>query len=693
MTEIIMAEEKCKTCTHLRNVDDDEINDAIGTVQLNEGMALEGDTPICEECLQYMVDEESLNLFIDLSKEAHGYGEEGTEILGKYLKPYIDDSPSNPNFKSLAVFSDDLIENRIYAKLPPFFSEKEFGNIVKKLFKKKKRKKILEGLLDTSKIVLKELSDAELKFLKTYHKNFNMKSKFPKGNKLYIVEEFLPLLNHPDNYKENLLVPEHMAKYFDLTKIHKAEPEIFDCQEFPSTEGIFRYRDDCFNYFVSKKIFVSRKLINKLLLTIERDTPFIAYSEPGFGKSAIVKTFLDWVTTDEYYEDIDLDGNKIMVKGYNQYLNPHVTFHHRLHGYGMGWKSMNVGSATSPLNLFGGIAPEAIGNPKGIGAREQNTEMGIISKCILHKHHLYLDEINRTEPENLDRLMGALQEPNYYEVPEANWRFVFKDKSRGIKRSNMIFASTMNTGDVGNFQLPFAFKRRFKIIPIKYSTKEVIQIFDLVQSNSTSTTSPYTPAELSELQDMLGGNRMNIELLETWVKYIHDILSAIHTETNAWVEDQYIPFGIGIAHLFNFFQDLAIYILVMFLDEYGKMSMDELESLFDEKIQTSASSKAKAEIFFGLHINTAVKEAFNEHIFMSLVDESDDYTINQISSFVAELTMKTSESFTRVLIQILYNDQVVEDTDTKLLETEFPNVLKKLLKFDSSIPRIHASFY
>lgn len=396
--------------------------------------------------------------------------------------------------------------------------------------------------------------------------------------------------------------------------------------KLPDLTGIYRHYEDFYKYFISKGVFVEESLLRKMLLAVEKDTPMILYGEPGDGKSLIVKTFLDFLSY--YYNG---GANPLEGKSETNPINPNAKKNSK---YGISWKSMNIDESTSPLTLFGGYSPESIGKSKE--ERKENVDLGIISKCVLEGKYCFLDEMNRTENEVLGRLMGFLQEPFSYEVPEGNMKFVFKNPASidpRQRRSNLVFIGTMNIGDVGNFKMSFAFKRRFKIIHVSYTTEQIVNIIQKSKGWSDHEINKIF-LNFSSISTLDRSSMNDLKEKMNWM--LDNISKAIYDKTHEWKNLKVVTFGVGVAHIMQVLNDISLFIQDLIFRKYENSNLSLLNS-----------NDLKNDL------KNLIADIIDENIIMSLIDENDRYKIEQIKNRKQDLIFVINDTILS-LIDFLY---------------------------------------
>lgn len=195
------------------------------------------------------------------------------------------------------------------------------------------------------------------------------------------------------------------------------------------------------------------EVVDNIILGINANKSFILYGYPGDGKSSITHQFL-------------------------QYLEWR---------FGTPIAIYNVDETTTAERLNGGYSPMSFATKKKV------IRYGVITKSLLRKGYtvgneriglganVMLDEINRTDFENISFLMGFFESPYQYTLEEEG-RIIYHPNYRsdlGFEH-RWVFCATMNIQDVGNNPISLAFKSRFHIIRIRYEESDILEILDLL---------------------------------------------------------------------------------------------------------------------------------------------------------------------------------------------------------------------
>lgn len=193
------------------------------------------------------------------------------------------------------------------------------------------------------------------------------------------------------------------------------------------------------------------EVVDHIILGINANKSFIVYGYPGDGKSSLTHQFL-------------------------QYLQWR---------YGTPIAIYNVDETTTAERLNGGYSPMSFATKKKV------IRYGLITKSLLKKGYsvgieriglganVMLDEINRTDFENISFLMGFFESPYQYTLEEEG-RIIYHPNYRPDLsfEHRWIFCATMNIQDVGNKDISLAFKSRFHIIRVSYDESDVLEILD-----------------------------------------------------------------------------------------------------------------------------------------------------------------------------------------------------------------------
>jgi MoxR-like ATPase len=565
-----------------------------------------------------------------------------------------------------------------------------------------KENEFLEVNLDDELYKLK----ANKEYLRKYLNYFGLSPQTRKF--ITIRDQFLKDFNDPKRDQMFLVDRETRSKAImekqGITRVSKSKrkpkmvkSEIIDTTIFPNLQGIYGLFEDLKNYFAYTGVYVSDNLIRKLLLAVERDVPIVLYGEPGDGKSKTIKTFFQWMTLAEPLRDVQIFRSKerVTIEGGNF---ARTTVDQKKKKIGFAWKSINIDPAVNPGTLFGAYAPESIGG--GAESRENRVvDWGVISECIMEGKYLMMDELNRGENEVLARLNGALAEPYSYEVREANTMFLIKDPDSDDpkrKRSNFIICASINIGDIGNFSMSFAFKRRWKIIEIHYTPDEIRNLMNLIYSRFQSTEGPYLEISTDKhkredeeikalyLSVTQGGN--SIRFYDKCCESVSTISLQIYKITHDWKDvDKLIQFGCGIAHIDAIFHDISLFLQDLLLRENGSRQANFIR-----------------ERTFSDRITAIVNEALMENIVMQVVDENDLYKLNEVKGKVKGLVDLVSAAVKGIFTEIGSN--YFESKDSRgnyplLLDKTDPTksskvsqLIAKVFKFDSSIKFVRGSF-
>lgn len=363
---------------------------------------------------------------------------------------------------------------------------------------------------------------------------------------------------------------------------------------YPDLSDIFDHFDSLKDYFKKMKVYIKDDYLKKILLGIGRDKPIILVGVPSDGKSLTMRIVLDWLT-----------------KVYNKDLNPHRN------GYGLGWNSLNVNVNTSKKDLFGAIAAESIsGGIESFDKRREMLEWGIIYYSILRGEYIYLDEVNRAENELLQRLQGLLAEPYQDKLSEGNILLILKDKFIGLKRSNVVISGSINVGDIGNFPMGKAFKRRAQFVSLDYTTEETVEAVDSVRG--------ITPEQYESIRKELSEINSDIKVLDELIKRIRDFLRmitiSIHETTSKWQRDKHVIYRAGIGHIFEVLTSMSLYIYSLFVIDCREKTFSYLDGTeFKDKLRD------------------AVYSALYENMLFQLGDENDLFKMEQLGKLMDKL--------------------------------------------------------
>lgn len=188
---------------------------------------------------------------------------------------------------------------------------------------------------------------------------------------------------------------------------------------------------------------------------------------------------------------------------------------------------VNVDETTTTTKLAGGYSPTSFGGEKDI-------QYGAISRALFKRGaringmvgmggNVMLDEINRTDFENISFLMGFFESPYQYTMQEDEGRLFLNPNQvprREGKEYRWLFLGTMNIQDIGNQPLSMAFKSRFHIIRVQYTKKEMKEILE----------------ELFRLTE-----------------YEKDIFNSLYNYIQGWHQAKDVLFPAGIRHYVGFF--------------------------------------------------------------------------------------------------------------------------------------------
>jgi hypothetical protein len=380
-------------------------------------------------------------------------------------------------------------------------------------------------------------------------------------------------------------------------------------------------------------------------MAIEKDKSVILFGVPADGKSLTIKLFLEWLTK-------EFNGGERKKP-----INPNMTNFHTENEYGIKYNSLNVDEATNTLILFGGYSPESIGGRRE--ERRKNVELGIITESVLYKEYLMLDEVNRTDNETLGRLMGFLAEPYSYDVKEADLKIVLKYRKK--ERANFLILATMNTGDQGNFRMSNAFKRRWKIIEVKYKTEQIKTILNRIKGYTTDEKT-----NIGNIYRNLGidSDNYNAKILPLIEKLVPSISEVIYNVTHKWAdEDKIVQFGVGIGHITEVLEDLSL----------------NLTDLFDWGIKKKEADYIKDKDFRNKVVEI-VTESFDENILVALADENDLYKMKMLHDQKIDIIRPISTRIANLFMQI--GLQLDSDTQDKYIKnTKLPLLVSKIFKF------------
>jgi len=271
--------------------------------------------------------------------------------------------------------------------------------------------------------------------------NENDYENLKEGQRLYMLT-----LDEAEN------TPSHpFSKYSSKTKkdfarsLKQLKTRYFECPECKK-KGMK-------TLILKARLLKVEEVVDHIILGINANKSFIIYGYPGDGKSSITHQFL-------------------------QYLEWR---------YGTPFAIYNVDETTTAERLNGGYSPMSF------ATREKIIRYGIITKSLLKRGfpvgdervglgaNVMLDEINRTDFENISFLMGFFESPYQYTLEEES-RIVYHPNYRsdlGFEH-RWVFCATMNIQDIGNNPISLAFKSRFHIIRIRYREPEILEILELL---------------------------------------------------------------------------------------------------------------------------------------------------------------------------------------------------------------------
>jgi MoxR-like ATPase len=191
--------------------------------------------------------------------------------------------------------------------------------------------------------------------------------------------------------------------------------------------------------------------------------------------------------------------------------------------------SVNIDETTTATKLGGGYSPMSFASKKKV------VHYGTISRCLLRRGlrnkkgeligigaNLLLDELNRTDFENISFLMGFFESPYRYYLDVEGRPFLNPNhRSEFNFEYRWLCFATMNIQDIGNQPLSLAFKSRFHIIEIEYRKEDVEEILNNLFRFST---------------------------------YEKRIFSQLYNQVNSWKSANEIRFPAGIRHYNKFFK-------------------------------------------------------------------------------------------------------------------------------------------
>lgn len=449
------------------------------------------------------------------------------------------------------------------------------------------------------------------------------------------------------------------------------EPLVFDCTGFPSLVGISAFFEQAKQYFFDNGAYITDDLLRTTLYDLEVDMRIVYYGEPGDGKSLIAKTLLNWLTLQYNSNSPDSEFGKKYGANPNLHLTsrlrpeqigtnifnggdmvtkPFVRFPEDLgtdEQAGTGYRTKGIGVSTTPIQLFGGYSPETIGGgAKAKAQRRKTVEIGILCDAIMHLRYVMFDELNRAENEVMDQLLGFFEEPYILVIEAAN--FIYKLKNSSNERSNLVIVATMNIGDIGNFKMGFAFKRRWAIEKVHYSTEQIVEIARMVKG--------YKPRNIEDIKDAAKKCHLNPEdMVKVSMEMLDSIARKIFDETHVWsTQKQVTQFGCGVAHIFQSLKGISYFVKDLLNRAFQTKSLLEL--------------RGKGGIF-ETELRKWVENILWANVFMQLVDENDKYKIQQVEEQAADLIAQVMEEVMKVFRNIFFN-------------IEYPNVLQiKLERF------------
>ena len=579
----------------------------------------------------------------------------------------IDTLSNKPYYYKFVEYMEEKIAIPVqhYPKLFSEWAESSLGDNRKKI--SREMNNMLDNILKIGEIISIDISqpnDAQYtEFIKslgksTAHPKFLIhKSRFLSAYALWVAK--IPttigggttIILGAETIKGTEPTSKKLSKKEEWKKKPFDEEVIFDTRDFPSLEDIYDFSEQCYQYFTWKGVFLEQKFVRKLLLTIKKDKSFVLYGEPGDGKSMVVKNLLNFITQiyngGLYLNDPDPKKQADLLEERASYeaefhpqtdpkwktpLNPKLKG--KISEVGISWDSKNIDESTNPLTLYGGYAPESLSSGSKEKRRE-NLEFGIITDCIYNGKYCFLDELNRTENEVLGRMMGFLEEPYNYKIDEGNIRVILKDPSKkGKGRANWFIIGTMNIGDVGNFKMSSAFKRRYKIIQIHYDTATIVEIVlkargykDGIEKRKIVNDLMFIcqPLQYETIQNL--GDQF-ITQMETMIS---EVTKELYDRTHIWSNtDNLTQYGVGVAHCIAVLDDLALFFYSLFKQEKNYKKGNYLKD-------TTASTGFYAQI------ESIVKDIIWENVIMSLVDENDKFKLSQmkvpIETLIRNVTM------------------------------------------------------
>lgn len=269
--------------------------------------------------------------------------------------------------------------------------------------------------------------------------------------------------------------------------------------------------------------------------------------------------------------------------------------------FGTPSQSFNIDETTTSVKLGGGYSPSSFASKTVIIA------YGIISRCLLKKGlsdrlgniigfgaNLLLDELNRTDFENIAFLMGFLENPYEYSIEEEG-RPILNPNNRNDLDFEMrwLLDCTMNIQDVGNQPISYAFKSRFHIMQIRYTQEQVEKIL----------------TELYRFSSKSG--------------YEAKIFKNIYTEIDAWRTQLEIKFPAGIRHYNNFFT-------------YLRSGMARLEAQGEFSLQNLKIRNTD------LTIQEYILISLRSAILMPIIDENKEFVITEKEDQIKDWSVKFS---------------------------------------------------
>lgn len=448
------------------------------------------------------------------------------------------------------------------------------------------------------------------------------------------------------------------------TSIGELEELHYDCRHFPDMKGIFKHYYECKEYMVDHGIWIQDSLLRKMLLALERDTPFILFGEPGDGKSAITNAFIRWVCF-HYNGGADILEN---TKGATVPINPNMSkIPPSPSSAGTFYISKNIDESTNAMTLYGGFSPEIIASGKK-GDRRSNIEKGIFARAMIEGKYIMLDELNRTDNETLGRLMGFLAEPFNFDVPEGKLRFWFKKSSR--ERSNLVIISTMNTGDVGNFKLSFAFKRRFKIIQVHYTKEEIAEISKFLYGYGKHTTPRINNNIKSALNSVFNMTSSELdEFIETLNDFLGNFTMNLFEITHEWVTQHHlITFGVGVAHCKAVLEDISLFMMEILTRKENEKY--EISDLINENTVLK-------------QIKQAVSDSIHENVIMAVSDENDNYKKEKMQGKVESL-IDTLFGLVRLVLESIKSNIKSSLIDQPINTPQFIKAMDYIWKYNKN---------